>query len=135
MGGGAGGGTRWRHGRSRMTEDRRFPTMPGRNTLGFHRAGRHRVHRTRIAEREGKWGAYSCVVCLSRLSIRHASLSSWNFFAIPTRDTHLQYSIWALKTCFHVQHRTLDTCSVEAHVIFCGGCYLSYLYLSLKMCY
>ena len=30
------------HGRSRMTIDPRIPTIPARNTLGFHRPGRYR---------------------------------------------------------------------------------------------
>ena len=43
-----GGCTHAMHGRSRMTIDPRTPTMPGRNTSGFHRPGRHwgGMHRT-----------------------------------------------------------------------------------------
>ena len=39
------------HGHSRMTVDPRIPTMPGRNTSGFSRPGRHRLHRARSAVR------------------------------------------------------------------------------------
>ena len=35
------------HGRSRTAIDPRIPTMPGRSTSSFYRAGRHRYHQTR----------------------------------------------------------------------------------------
>ena len=50
--GGRGGGTRFVHGRSRMTIDPRIPTMPGRSTWGFHHPGRHCLHQAR----SGRWG-------------------------------------------------------------------------------
>ena len=46
---GGGGGVML--GRSRKTADPCLPTMPGRSTSGFHRRGRHRVHRARSAVR------------------------------------------------------------------------------------
>ena len=39
------GCTHVKHGRSRMTIDPRIRTTPGRSTSGFHRPGRHRLHR------------------------------------------------------------------------------------------
>ena len=54
--GGEGGGTHFVHGRSRMTIDPRFPTMPGRSTSGFHQPGRHCSHQAR-AEGGGHRGA------------------------------------------------------------------------------
>ena len=39
------------HGRNRITINPRTPTMPGRNTPGFHRAGRHCLHQVRSAVR------------------------------------------------------------------------------------
>ena len=43
------------HGRSRMTIDPRTPTMPGRSMSGFHRPGRHCMHRAQSAV--GRWAS------------------------------------------------------------------------------
>ena len=46
-----GGCAQFVHGRSRMTVDPRFPTMPGRSTSGFHQPGRRCLHQARSAVR------------------------------------------------------------------------------------
>ena len=45
------GCTRFVHGRSRMINYTRIPTMPGRSTSGFHQPGRHCLHQARSAVR------------------------------------------------------------------------------------
>ena len=43
------------HGRSLMAIDPRIPTMPGRNTSGFHQPGRHCLHQASAKRRRGEF--------------------------------------------------------------------------------